>query len=297
MVNLENPAPDDFSHHPSGLVFTMDPGLLVGLAGAGIDAVSLANNHIGNAGGTGVTDTIENVIDVGIRPFGAGRDATAARQPAWLTAKGLSIAMLGYDGVASGADATDGRPGAARLDPAAAEADIRTAREAGADVVVVVPHWGSEYTDDATDEQRRIASRLVEAGADVILGSHSHWAGPLEFVDDHLVVYSVGDLVFDLEHDARTQQGVILDLTFAGPRRAQVELHPTLILDDSQPNLLERDGGGLDLLDAIARASSAADLDDARSRARLRGARIQEPLEAVEDEIEPELELAHVGVG
>jgi poly-gamma-glutamate synthesis protein (capsule biosynthesis protein) len=120
---------------------------------------------------------------------------------------------------------------------------------------VVVPHWGQEYTDAVTDEHRRIALRLLAAGADVILGSHSHWAGPIGFVDRRLVVYSMGDLVFDLEHDERTQQGIIVELTFAGPRLVQVELHPTLILDDSQPNLLEPDGGGLALLDAIARAS------------------------------------------
>ena len=61
------------------------------------------------------------------------------------------------------------------------------------------------------------------------LGSHSHWAGPLELVRGRLVVYSLGDLVFDLQHDARTQQGIIAELTFAGRRLAQVELHPTLI--------------------------------------------------------------------
>lgn len=255
VVNLENPAPDDFSYHPTGLIFTMDPGLLTGLVTAGIDAVSLGNNHIGNGGASGVSDTIENLDDVGIAAFGAGPDATAARQPAWLTAGGLRVAMLGYDGVASSADATSTRAGAATLDPSAAERDIRAARAAGADVVIVVPHWGREYTDVVTPEQRALAARLVRAGADVVLGSHSHWAGPLELVGGRPVVYSMGDLVFDLEHDERTQQGVIVELTFVGPRVVQVALHPTLILDDSQPNLLELDGGGWDLLDAIARAS------------------------------------------
>jgi hypothetical protein len=69
------------------------------------------------------------------------------------------------------------------------------------------------------------------------------------------VIYSLGDLVFDLQHDARTQQGLIAELTFVGRRLAQVELHPTLILDASQPNLLDRAGGGDALLRAIRSSS------------------------------------------
>ena len=133
--------------------------------------------------------------------------------------------------------------------------DIRRARRAGADVVIVVPHWGREYTDTVTAEQRRLARGLVAAGADAVLGSHSHWAGPLELVRARLVVYSLGDLVFDLQHDARTQQGVVAELTFVGRRLAQVELHPTLILDASQPNLLSPGGGGRALLREIEVAS------------------------------------------
>jgi hypothetical protein len=69
------------------------------------------------------------------------------------------------------------------------------------------------------------------------------------------VLYSLGDLVFDLQHDARTRQGIIAELTFVGRRLAQVELHPTLILDASQPNLLEPGGGGSALLGEIEAAS------------------------------------------
>ena len=92
-------------------------------------------------------------------------------------------------------------------------------------------------------------------GTDLGLGSHSHWAGPLELIDGRLVVHSLGDLVFELLHDERTQEGVIAELTFVGPRLAQLELHPTLILGGVQPNLLDPAGGGNALLRAI-RATS-----------------------------------------
>jgi poly-gamma-glutamate synthesis protein (capsule biosynthesis protein) len=233
----------------------MDPALLVGLDRAGIDVVSLANNHIRNAGTAGVVETIRHLDRLGIAHAGAGRDVGAARDPAWLAAGGLRIAVLAANGVSPGLNATSTSAGAAPLALTALRRDIRAARRAGADVVIVAPHWGREYTDAVTPVQRTLARALVAAGADLVLGGHSHWAGPLELVDGHLVVYSLGDLVFDLSHDARTLQGLVVELTFVGRRLAQVELHPTLLLDGSQPNLLEPARGGNALLEEIRAAS------------------------------------------
>jgi poly-gamma-glutamate capsule biosynthesis protein CapA/YwtB (metallophosphatase superfamily) len=256
LVNLEGPAPDTHRWHPHGLVFTMDPALLTGLRGAGIDVVSLANNHIRNGGSRGVLDTIRNLDELGIRHAGAGRNSIAARRPAWLSAAGLRIAVLAYNGVGSAPNATSTTAGAAALSLAAIRADIRAARAAGADVVVVVPHWGVEYTDRITQQQAALGPALLRAGADLVLGGHSHWAGPIRVTSGRLVVYSMGNLVFDLMHDARTQQGMLVELTFAGRKLAQVTLHPTVIVDAVQPNLLTASGGGNVLLRAI-QASSA----------------------------------------
>lgn len=256
LVNLEGPAPDNHAYHPDGYVFTMDPTLLAGLDRAGIDVVSLANNHIRNAGAAGISQTIRRLDDLGIAHAGAGNDAAAARRPGWLTAAGLRIAVLAYNAVDPAANATASSAGASSLRLAAMRADIRAVRRDGADIVIVVPHWGREYTDAVTAGQRRVAAALVAAGADLVLGSHSHWAGPLELIDGRLVLYSLGDLVFDLQHDARTQQGLIAELTFVGRRLAQVDLHPTLVLAASQPNLLDPAGGGNALLQAM-RVSSA----------------------------------------
>lgn len=255
LVNLEGPAPDNFRWHPHGLVFTMDPALLTGLRYAGIDVVSLGNNHIRNGGSRGVTDTIRNLDNLGIQHAGAGRNATVARRPAWLSAAGLRIAILAYNGVGAAPNATSTSPGAARLTLAAARADISAARAAGADVVIVVPHWGAEYTDRITSQQASLGPALLRAGADAVLGGHSHWAGPMRLFGEQVVVYSTGDLVFDLVHDARTQEGILVELTFVGRRLAQVTLHPTLIVGSVQPNLLTPSGGGTALLRAIRAAS------------------------------------------
>ena len=227
--------------------------MLAGLRHAGIDVVSIANNHIWNAGAKGIADTIANLDAVRIAHAGAGRNASAARRPAWLAAGGLRIAILAYNGI--GVSATARSAGSAPLRLPVVRADIRAARRAGADVVVVVPHWDREYTDAVSPTVRRLAASLVSAGADIVLASHSHWAGPVQLIRGHLVAYSLGDFVFDLQHDARTQQGIVVEATFVGRRLAQVDLRPTLIVDRSQPNLLDPSGGGRALLKAIQRAS------------------------------------------
>ena len=256
VANLEGPAPDDFTWHPDGLTFSMDPSLLVGLDRAGFDVVSLANNHIRNAGGSGVMDTIRHLDELGIGHAGAGADLARARRPAWRTIAGVRVAILGFNGVGTAANAKGTRAGAAPLDTRIMTADIRAARIAGADVVVVMPHWGVEYTDGTTARQRTQAQAAIDAGADLVLGNHSHWAGPVALRSGRLVAWSMGDLLFDLNHDERTQEAMLVEVTFAGRRAVQVNLVPTVVVDRSQLNLLAPAGGGSRLLRQIAAAST-----------------------------------------
>jgi len=256
LVNHEGPAPDRFSYHPTGLIFTFDPRLEAGLRNAGVDVVSLANNHIRNAGSTGVVQTIRAVKSAGIVPVGAGLNIEAARNPAWFTISGVRVAILAYDAIdLPAAGATRARAGAAPLDLPLCRADIAAARAAGADAVIVVPHWGTEYTSRPTAVQRRQAAALVAAGADVILGSHSHWAGALEAIGDSVVVYSMGDFIFDLRRSEQTDEGLIIELTFVGPHLAQIDIHPTIELDHSQPNLLDPARDGRVVIDRVRGAS------------------------------------------
>jgi hypothetical protein len=255
IVNHEGPTPDAFSYHPTGLTFSFDPALEAGLRKAGIDVVSLANNHIRNAGSNGVLQTIRNVRAAGLTPVGAGSNLESANAPVWFTKDGVRVAILAFDAInlaANGATAT--RPGAAPLDLVRARADIRAARAAGAQMVIVIPHWGVEYTSTATPLQRADAAALIAAGADVILGSHPHWAGAMEAIGKGLVVYSMGDFIFDLARSEQTDEGLIVELTFAGTHLAQIDIHPTIELDRSQPNLLDPADGQV-ILDRIRRAS------------------------------------------
>jgi poly-gamma-glutamate synthesis protein (capsule biosynthesis protein) len=261
LVNHEGPTPNSFSYHPltypAGLVFSFDPALEKGIHDAGVDVVSLANNHIRNYGSLGVTQTIANVKAAGVTPIGAGRNLAAANAPAWFTISGVRVAVLAFDAIDLGSNAaTATRPGAAPLDLTRAKVAIKAARAAGAGVVIVVPHWGVEYTSVATTSQRRDAAALIADGADVILGSHPHWAGAMEAIGKGVVVYSMGDFIFDLPRSEKTDEGLIVELTFSGTHLAQIDIHPTIELDRSQPNLLDPADGQV-VLERIRTASSA----------------------------------------
>lgn len=259
LVNLEGSAPNDFVYRPDSLIFTFDPALLAGLHDAGIDAVSLANNHIRNDGDQGVIQTCSNLDHAGIAHAGAGADLAAARAPAWLAAAGHKVAFLAYSNVGRPNFAGTDSAGAAPLDPASVVDDIRSARAAGADIVIVMPHWGEEYSYWLSTEQKQDAADFVAAGADLVLGSHSHWVGAIQSIDrpqgPAFVDYSLGDLLFDLDHDIQSQEAVIATLTFSGTRLVQVGLDPTVIVDGAQVALLDPAGDGYKVLDAIRRAS------------------------------------------
>jgi poly-gamma-glutamate synthesis protein (capsule biosynthesis protein) len=257
LVNLEGPAIEAFSWHPHGLVFTFDPALLSGLKEAGIDVVTIGNNHIGNAGPDGVIETIRHLDKLGVAHVGAGRDDATARAPACFDIAGQRVALFGYDAVRPADNATARRAGSAGLVSAHYRADVAAARESGADVVVVLPHWGVEYRAAPTAKQRAHAKALAAAGTTVILGSHSHWVGAMEFVDESSVLYSLGNLVFDLTRSEETVEGLIVEITFVGARPTQIRLHPTVMVDLVQPNLLDAAGDGAVVIKRMRKASEA----------------------------------------
>jgi poly-gamma-glutamate capsule biosynthesis protein CapA/YwtB (metallophosphatase superfamily) len=263
LVNLEGPAPNNFTYHDDGLTFSFDPALLVGLRDAGIDGVSMANNHLRNAGDQGVLDTMANLDKVGVKHAGAGSRLSNAARPAWFVAGGMLIAFLAYDQLQAGNFATNSRPGAAPYKISSILSDIRAVRAAGADFVVVMPHWGAEYSLYVSAQQRRDAASMVAAGADVILGSHSHYTGAIEAINrsDDLgpafVDYSLGDLLFDLNYSEATQEGVVANLTYVGRKLVQIDLLPTMMVDHSQVNLMDPAGDGQVVLNRIRSASKA----------------------------------------
>ncbi len=214
-----------------------DPSVVEGLAEAGFDVVSLANNHVLDYGEAGLLDTVDALEKVGILYAGLKRGTAEGLSPVVFDVQGLRLALLAYDDVAGYYEAADGELGGpARLDPASACEDVRRAAEE-ADLVVVSLHWGAEYLPAPDDSQREIARGLLEAGADLVIGHHPHVIGAVGSYDDGLVAYSLGNFVFDQPFSSETVQGLILYALLDGTGLKQVRLLPAYI-EAGQPAVL-----------------------------------------------------------
>ena len=217
--NLECPISDQGRNLHHLYSFRADPRALEGLKAAGFDIVSLANNHAYDWGPAALLDSLERLRAAGIRAVGAGENILAAHYPVLINAGGLRLAFLGYVEI-DPKEATAGvdRPGVAWLDPAQVLADIRFARPL-ADLVIVCPHWGVEYAVKPARDQVEFAHRMIDAGADLIVGSHPHVVQPLEAYHDRWIAYSLGNFVFDQKNTA-THRGLMLKVTVRDKRIA-----------------------------------------------------------------------------
>ena len=184
---------------------------------AGFDALSLANNHTGDFGPVALVETVDALADSPIAGFSAGATLRDASRPVILEAGGTRFAFVGFNAIGETPAATDDSPGALSvrmpprtgpLVPADLDRVTRIIERAGrqADAVVVLPHWGTQYTHAPEPIQREVARALVDAGADLVVGGHPHWVQGIDAVDGVPVLHSLGNFVFDMywEHaDAR----------------------------------------------------------------------------------------------
>lgn len=237
------------------------PQTVEGLAYAGFDVLTLATNHVKDCGTTAAAcdeallDTVANVRSAGIETTGAGSNAREAHGPAIIGVNGMRFAFLGYDDVASYYHAGESSPGTATLDAASLREDIARARQQS-DVVVVLPHWGTEYTPAPTERQRDFARAAVEAGATLVIGNHPHTVQAAERIDGAFIAYSLGNFVFDQSWSLETQEGVILEALFQGPRLVSTTFLPIQIQDMHQPVLATPEEARriLDRIDGASRA-------------------------------------------
>ena len=255
IANFENPAPKAFRFHDHGTVFSANPAYIEGLVNAGLDYVSLGNNHIRDAGARGILETIEALDGFGIAHSGAGANLAAARTPALLEAGGATVAVLGYDTIAGGSFAGAERAGSAPLTVENVRVDVAAARAAGADLVIVFPHWGAEYDPTPFAGQRKLAQAAIDAGADMVIGNHAHWAAGIEVYKGKPIWYALGNFVFDQTWSEPTMEGITLELTFSGAELVQVRMRPHLILDRAQPNFMDPAGSGAVVMGQVWAAS------------------------------------------
>ncbi|HKJ02516.1 MAG TPA: CapA family protein [Longimicrobiales bacterium] len=248
-ANLETPLSDNARH--SG-AFRTPTAFADGLRWAGIDVVSTANNHALDAEGQGVLDTREALWRAGVGGVGTGRDLADARKPFIVERNGMKVGFLGYAqfvNAGTSAFAQDDRPGVAPMDPYIVEEDIRLLRDQ-VDYVVVSFHWNIENSQDTHPDARAFAHRIVDAGADVILGHHPHVPRGVEVYKGKVIFYSLGNFIFGHNHDYWMNNYLArLTLTPGGIQEVQVlpisgranHLSQPMLLDGAEADALLKD--------------------------------------------------------
>ena len=197
MVNLECPITTKGRKVAKPFNFRMNPKFLGALKASGVDIVNIANNHIFDYGGDGLFDTIAYLDSVGIHYVGAGRNGEEAHHPVVIDAGAQRIGFLGYYGGGEAPGATEDHPGVARRDIEAIAADIRSLRARDSvGFVVVNLHWGTENADAPDRPEREFAHRVIDAGADAIIGHHPHVLQGIERYKSGVIVYSLGNFIF-----------------------------------------------------------------------------------------------------
>ena len=166
----------------------------------GFDVVSLANNHVWDLGEEGLVNTIKLLNENGIRYCGAGLDEDEASRPAVVEKDGLSVAFLAYcmygtPWLGYVELAGKEKAGVNPLNIEKVEADIREAKHTY-DKVIVLPHWGREYKYEPLPDCISMAKRMIDAGADAVLGSHTHQIQPLINYKGKPVCFSMGNFLF-----------------------------------------------------------------------------------------------------
>lgn len=195
--------------------FRADPERVEVLRQLGVDVVTLANNHVYDYGKEALLDTFAVLEQAGVPYFGAGRTLEDAMAPLYLEVEGKTIALV----AASRAEknkmtpqATDTEPGILRCyDTELFLQAIREGKE-NADFCIAFVHWGTEYSFELEQVQKDTGKAYLDAGADAVIGAHSHCLQGMEFYDGKPIIYSLGNYWFN----KKTLDTMLLQLHFSG---------------------------------------------------------------------------------
>lgn len=186
-------------------LFNAPDPLADGIKKAGFNIISTTNNHSLDRGEKGVLKTLENVRKRGLISVGTAASAEAANQIVIVEKNNISMAILGYSYGTNGIPIPQGKDYLVSLiEPKKIIQDITKARSSGVDIVTVILHFGSEYQRQPNTEQKTLVKQLVNAGADIILGSHPHVVQPYQIFEQTgklgkpkkaVVIYSMGNFI------------------------------------------------------------------------------------------------------
>jgi len=204
--------------------FRVDPRWVQILDDMQVDIVTLANNHSLDYGVEALLDTFNTLDVANIQYVGAGNDLAEARKTKYFEVNDKMIAILGASRVIPATDwnASNDKPGLfTTYDPNALIAEIKIAKELS-DYVVVYVHWGIEKSTSPEEYQRTLAKQYIDAGADLVVGSHPHVLQGIEYYKDKPIIYSLGNFMFY----NTINQTAVLKVTLKEDEEIQVQFLP-----------------------------------------------------------------------
>lgn len=217
-INLENPIVKNCPRHVGGFKFCTNYEIANGLNFAGINVLTLANNHSGNYGKEGFEETKERLIQMGI-------DYVGDNNLVIKKVGGVKFGFLGFNYTFGFDNLTQDLALIAESDPAV-------------DILIVSPHWGTEYQPTANSLQTAVAKRMVDSGADLIIGHHPHWVQNYEEYKGKPIYYSLGNFIFDQMWSEETKRGLIVKMTFEGKDLIKKEEFKTYMPKIGQPEII-----------------------------------------------------------
>ncbi len=255
-ANLECPISErgtPYPGKPENITFRAPLKALTALKNSGLTILSLANNHANDYGPLALSDTIQHLKQKGIHVCGAGRYLEEASKPVFINAKNIQFAFLGYaepmwstrqaqswkqyrkmtqkeilmQPNASLSQLPEDFTGITALSSAVKSAQqIKQAYPHS--IIVVSIHWGIEHEHYPRSYQIALAHSIIDAGASIILGHHPHVLQSIELYNNGIILYSMGNFVFDMASDD-TYESALFQFKFTGSKLVSVSIIPIQI--------------------------------------------------------------------
>lgn len=197
IINLEGPISKhsvDDDYNSKDLIFNFPPQAIDALKFLRINGASLANNHSANAGLQGVQNTRSVLMKANIQPIG-GPGNQDIPQVGIFPGQGMRLVVIGIHALYTPSDISE---------------LIKNYKKDPNNRVMIFPHWGVEYSKSHTATQERLAHAWIDAGADIVIGSHPHVIEDSEMYKGKPIIYSLGNFVFDQNFSKDTQEGLVV---------------------------------------------------------------------------------------
>ena len=230
--NLEGPITDNDSvslntimGEKNNYVFTFDPEVVSVLVNNNIKLVNIGNNHIANFGSSGIESTRNYLKQSKVSFFGdPERDNNRI---ALENIKGLKISFVNYNQfIPNGEQKTFN--------------DISRSKNLKSDFIVVYTHWGTEFKDSPSEYNKELAHKFIDAGADLVVGSHPHVVQPKEEYKGKMIYYSIGNFIFDQYFDPNAQKGLAIEVEVnPNTKKSTVKEYPIRLKKSGQTILAE----------------------------------------------------------